>query len=195
MVVKGGGWLGPLWLIWPWREKNPPSSQGQSAFVSVVHMETHTTVKGNLSPCSLLSPVTSYYSPLGFAQHEKGYFWAKLNWGVLKIKEQHSCSSLPFWNSFLFLPKVIAPGVTTYWIFKRLFCNNDSQDGLILHCFRSLVSLFLLSIFLFPLHYFSFMFFPPSLYSSSSSFLLSWNLGVWALRDPHSSNPTCYSPR
>ena len=68
-----------------------------------------------------LSPVTSY-SPLGFTPHwgEEKLLWAKLNLEALKIKGQHSCSSLSFCNPFLCLP-----GIATYWICKRPFCNSE----------------------------------------------------------------------
>lgn len=97
--------------------------------------EVHRAWEGN---CHLaLPPVTSYYSPLGLAQHETRYFWAKLKEGVLKIKEQHPCPWRPSRNSFLFPPQVIAPGIAPI-----AFLKGFSVTGLTLHYFRSLVSLF-----------------------------------------------------
>jgi len=51
------------------REKTPSSSRGQRGFFCIsVHTKTHSP-RDNLSLA--FSPVTSYYSPLGFTPHEK----------------------------------------------------------------------------------------------------------------------------
>lgn len=83
----------------------------------------------------VLSPHISHYSLHGFIQHEKHYFWAKLNLGFLKMKEQHSHSPGPLQNFFLFLLKVIAPALLHGKNFKRLFCKNNCRDGFVFSLF------------------------------------------------------------
>ena len=84
----------------------------------------------------VLSPDISYYSLHGFIQHEKHYFWAKLNLGFLKMKKQHSQSPGPLQNFFFFLVKVISPALLHGEFLKSLFCKNNCRDGFVFfHCF------------------------------------------------------------
>lgn len=155
------------------KRKEPPSSQGQRVFwafvlfcflfLSAVHMETHNP-KSNLSPC-LLSPLwpalTLHLISLNMGK--KKLFLGKTKFGGFENKRLTFLCLSSLSSSFLFLLKVIAPGVAIIE-FLRLFCD-DTWRGVYssLHAFFGFSPFLLFPIFLLPPHYLSVL---PSLLPS-----------------------------
>lgn len=117
----------------------------------VVHTKC-TAAKAHLSPCALLSPVTSYYPPFGVAQREKLSFLGKMKLGGFENKRT-SLFFTPFLE-FSLSSKVIELLALLHIEFLESFSITMTVEmGLFFIASILWFLSLLLSIFLLPPHY------------------------------------------